>query len=341
MTHEEITSQLDQLRIRPITVEIPYAQAGKHVHFYLVEDSRPALFDSGFFSDPNGKAIEKALRKYGYEMRDIQRVYLTHGHADHYGNAVRFQRLGAEVFLHPGDFNKVMNRPTDETDALKLVYAAEFTRHGFPAALVTHLDGLLMLGVTSPNKLESPTPVADGDVFTFDRFNVRTVAVPGHTPGCVSYFFGDSGVAVTGDHLLHNISPNPIFELSIEGNRFPSLVRYFESLEKILNEGLRMALPAHGPFVTDPRALIQSMAAFYQRRQGKLFNMLDTPADAFALCQTYYRRLKDFEIFLGFSEIMGNLEMMAHRGEIALGPVGDRDVYRRVASAPIPLASFN
>src|SRR5690606_22143696 len=121
---------------------------------------------------------------------------------------------------------------------------------------------------------------------------------PGHTPGCVSYFLGDSGVAFTGDHVLKAISPNPLFELSADGDKFPSLVTYFQSLQKIRRHGLRLGLPAHNQFITDVDEIVDSLTAFYTRRQTKIFNMLERSADAFALCQTYYRRLKGLETFL-------------------------------------------
>jgi glyoxylase-like metal-dependent hydrolase (beta-lactamase superfamily II) len=341
MTLEELTSRLETLRVRPLTLEIPFAQAGKHVHFYLVEDSRPALFDTGLHKPDSSRWLEKALRKFGYELADIQRVFLTHGHIDHYGNARVFQNLGAEVYLHPADFNKVLTVEDHQAAVLVDLYAEEFQRHGFPASLVNDL-GIVLSGQNEfARPIAPPTPVADGDCFTFDRFTVRTVSVPGHTPGCVAYFLGDSGVAITGDHLLHGISPNPLFELSVTGEKFASLVTYFQSLEKILAEPLELGLPAHGMFVTDAPELVRSLTAFYERRQSKIFRMLTEPVQAFALCQSYYRRLKRFDIFLGFSEMLGNLEMMAARGEISQNLRANRYVYERMVDKPIafPLAS--
>ena len=327
-----MTYQLDELRIRPITVQIPFPQAGRHVHFYLVEDSRPALFDTGLSSPGNEKWIERTLNQHGYALSDIKRVFLTHGHVDHYGNALLFQKLGAEIFMHPGDFNKVTLTGAEETLDAKTLYGAEFLKHGFPGGLIEQLEKIMLAGSLFARTIAQPTPVQDGDRFTFDRFDVRVVAVPGHTPGCVAYFMGDSGVAVTGDHLLQHISPNPLFELSREGEKFPSLVSYFASLHKILKEKLTLAMPAHGPFVTDAPALVESLTAFYRKRQAKIFNMMAAPSDAFGLCQTYYPRLKEMEAFLGFSEILGNLDMMVERGEVVLEEQGGRYMYRREAS---------
>ena len=333
-----MTSQLERLRVHPITVEIPFPQAGRHVHFYFVEDSRPALFDTGLSSDVHEKYLERALNKFGYKLEDVKRVFLTHGHIDHYGNAKLFQERGAEIFLHPGDFRKVMPPHPTEHDVLRKLYVDEFLSHGFPENLIEYLDAIVLSGNEFARKIDAPTPVRDGDRFAFDRFEVRVMGFPGHTPGCVGYMLGNSGVAVTGDHLLKGISPNPLFELSIEGERFPSLVSYFHSLGRALTENLRLALPSHGPFITDAQELVDSLLAFYQRRQQKLFRMLEQPADAFTLCQTYYRRLKDLETFLGFSEILGNLEMMAARGEILLERTGSRYVYRRITAEPLPIS---
>ncbi len=336
MTFDELTGCLDHLRVRPLTLEIPFKQTGRHVHFYLIEDSRPALVDTGLYTEANEKWLGRALAKHGYELGDIKRVFLTHGHIDHYGNARPFQERGAEVFLHPADFNKVMPLAPAEKARLVSLYRAEIESWGFPGELVGYLDTVLFGGDTFANYIDEPTPVRDGDSFAFDRFDLKVFEVPGHTPGCVAYYFGDTGVAVTGDHLLHGISPNPLFELDASGRKIPSLVRYFDSLTRIIDNGLRLGLPAHGPFVRDARELAASMNAFYERRQKKLFGMLDEPASAFALVQTYYRRLKGFEMFLGFSEILGNLEMMVHRGEIAVDERGGARLFRRLRAEPIP-----
>lgn len=337
MTFEEMTSLLGRLRIHPLTLEIPFSSAGRHVHFYFVEDSRPAMFDTGLSNLVSEKYIEKALNKLGYALSDVKRVFLTHGHIDHYGNAKLFQDRGAEVFMHAADVRKVTPPHPEENEILRRLYVDEFLSHGFPENLVDHLDAIILSGHSFAQKIAPPTVVKDGDRFAFDDFEVRVMGFPGHTPGCIGYKFGDTGVAVTGDHLLKGISPNPLFELSLEGEKFPSLVSYFESLGRAVDEQMRLVLPAHGPFITDVRELVDSLLAFYTRRQGKLFRMLEAPAGAFQLCQTYYRRLKDLETFLGFSEILGNLEMMAARGEIALDKDGTKFLYRRVSQEPLPI----
>jgi glyoxylase-like metal-dependent hydrolase (beta-lactamase superfamily II) len=337
MTFEEMTSLLGRLRIHPLTLEIPFSSAGRHVHFYFVEDSRPALFDTGLANLVSEKYIEKALGKLGYALGDVKRVFLTHGHIDHYGNAKLFQDRGAEVFMHPADVRKVTPPVPAENEVLRRLYINEFLSHGFPEDLVEHLEAIFFSGAAFAQKVEAPTTVRAGDVFAFDHFDVRVAAFPGHTPGCIGYLFGDTGVAVTGDHLLKGISPNPLFELSLAGEKFPSLTSYFSSLGHAVDLNLRLVLPAHGPFITDVPELVESLRAFYTRRQAKLFNMLAEPAGAFHLCQTYYRRLKGLETFLGFSEILGNLEMMADRGEITLERSGAEARYRRVTAAPLPI----
>ena len=338
MTFEELTERLDSLRVRPLTLEIPFRQAGQHVHFYLIEDSRPALIDTGLHSEASERWLRRALAQYGYTPEDIQRVFLTHGHIDHYGNARLFQKLGAEVYLHQADFNKVEPLGVDTRAELHQAYAREFASHGLPGELTRFLDTVLFGDVKFACPLV-PRRVEDGDTFQFDRFTLRAVGVPGHTPGCLAYFLGESGVAVSGDHLLMQISPNPLFELNGDGDKFPSLIRYFSSLERVLEEGIELALPAHGPFVTDPRGLAASLSALYERRQGKLFRMLSSPLTAFELVQTYYHRLKGFEAFLAFSEVLGNLEMMAARGEVLAERDGETCRFRRLTDEPVMFPS--
>jgi len=67
---------------------------------FLIESSEgPILVETGPHSTL--PTLEAGLAKLGYQMEDIQHVFLTHIHLDHAGAAWAFAEKGATIYLHP------------------------------------------------------------------------------------------------------------------------------------------------------------------------------------------------------------------------------------------------
>lgn len=67
---------------------------------YLVEtDEGPFLIETGPHSTL--PRLEAALGQSGYQIEDIQHVFLTHIHLDHAGAAWAFAQNGAKIYIHP------------------------------------------------------------------------------------------------------------------------------------------------------------------------------------------------------------------------------------------------
>jgi hydroxyacylglutathione hydrolase len=78
---------------------LPFGAANAH----LVRNAATCiLVDAG----PAGseRRIARVLARHGLSLRDIKLIVLTHGHADHAGNAARLRDLsGAPILAHEGD----------------------------------------------------------------------------------------------------------------------------------------------------------------------------------------------------------------------------------------------
>ena len=86
-----------------ITLPMPFRL--RHVHVYaLLHDGRVALFDTGMNIPETYKVLDEALAAIGRATKDIDRIFLTHMHADHCGIAGRIQEIsGAAVYLSAPD----------------------------------------------------------------------------------------------------------------------------------------------------------------------------------------------------------------------------------------------
>jgi glyoxylase-like metal-dependent hydrolase (beta-lactamase superfamily II) len=67
-----------------------------------VTTARPiTLIDTGTKWDESRRALQTELAELGLEIEAVQRIIITHAHADHYGLAADIVRAsGAEVWTH-------------------------------------------------------------------------------------------------------------------------------------------------------------------------------------------------------------------------------------------------
>lgn len=147
------------------------------VCMYLAEGAeKAALLDTGFgFGDL--KAYVDSLTDKPYE------VLLSHGHMDHAGGAVQFER----VCLNRRDWELERRHSTRE----RRVWDVEHGPGGMPAG-VTEDDFL-------PDRTLPYTPMDEGDVFDLGGVKVVPVAVPGHTAGSLVFLVPEDRIAIFGD----------------------------------------------------------------------------------------------------------------------------------------------
>ncbi len=124
-------------------------------------------------TDPGADAddVDSELTRHGLK---VGAYLLTHGHVDHVSALTDlWRRRQAPVLIHPADA------------------AWAFT----PANAIPPYP--------APARPAGPYPeVADNSVFTFGGLTFRVLSTPGHTPGCVCFYFEKEGVLLTGDTLF-------------------------------------------------------------------------------------------------------------------------------------------
>ena len=93
-------------------------------------------------------------------------------------------------------------------------------------------------------------PLADGAVVETDEGPLSVLHTPGHAPDHLTLWHAESRTLFVGDMLV--LGSTVVIPASHGG----SLADYLGSLERMLQLNPARALPAHGPVIEDPAALI-------------------------------------------------------------------------------------
>lgn len=316
-----MTHPLLELGVHRLECPVPFPQAGGPANVYVIDeaDGGVALFDSGLGTLEGETAVREGFARLGRRFGDVRRIFLSHGHIDHYGLARTIsEESGAPVFIHERDRLKV-ERPDAEFSAARDATEEYLRRLGVDAAELGRLFRGYERQLAMARPVEHTRPLRDGDRLDFARFSVRVDHCPGHTPGLVCLVNDERRLLFSDDHLLERISPNPLVEVGPEGDahKFRALPSYLATLEKTRALAVDLVLPGHGPPFHGPRRIIDGLLGFYGKRQAKLLVRLAAgPATAVELVGHVFPRAGRGELFLTLSEVVGNLEVLEDRGQV-------------------------
>src|SRR5258708_11710074 len=159
-----MTAALARLGVQRIPVPVPFPEAGGPASVYVIEEEGGgvALFDAGIGTKDGRDALLAGFAGLGISLGDVRRIFVSHGHIDHYGYARAAQEAsGAPVYAHVRDHDKLTGR--DRTKQRLDRYPAYLTRLGALAHLLEHLkvhwqDAPRMARPLPPPEPPSPPP---------------------------------------------------------------------------------------------------------------------------------------------------------------------------------------
>ena len=250
--------------VHRIPLPLP-GDALKAVNVYAIEDGDGlTLVDAGWHSDESRAVLDAGLREAGASVSDLRRIFVTHIHHDHYGQAPALRGAsGAVVLLGRGErrsFDAILEHRADaEADR-----SLRLERCG-AADLAEEVRRIVRPGPEVDRAVWDPP-----DVWTDETTGLavagrplRVLPTPGHTRGHVCLFDPGTGLLYAGDHVLPHITPSLGVELFADGL---SLVDFISSLCAIRELPARRVLPAHGPVFDDLRTRVDELLDHHATR---------------------------------------------------------------------------
>ena len=197
---------------------------------YVIEADGCIMVDTG--PPKSGKAIEKWLSEILINVKKVQLIICTHGHADHVGSALRVKNFtGARIVVHEKDRYMLENE--------ELVWPSAVSTWG-------HVVRYLCKPMASVLRFSSfkADALIEDEGLSLEEYGIpgKIIHTPGHTPGSISVLL-ETGDAFVGC-MTHNSFPFRLRPgLPIFAEDLPMLR---ESWKLLLDAGAKTIYPAHG-----------------------------------------------------------------------------------------------
>ncbi|MBI4774367.1 MAG: MBL fold metallo-hydrolase [Deltaproteobacteria bacterium] len=311
--------------VHKITIPIPFPI--EDVNVYLLEGSPLTLIDTGLRSTATMDALERALSGIGRKLRDVERILVTHGHIDHFGAARTLSEIsGAKVFVHAFDVNKVNHDFLQDFDREPSRLALYLIEAGVPANYYPFLKQEFLTNIHDYSEpLTRVELMADEDEIEAGGRKLQVMHFPGHCIGQVCFFDPEEQLMFTGDHVLPEITPNPVMDLiAREEFGYQSLKTYLESLRSTRNVDVRHTLPGHGEPFGPLQARVDEIIRHHEQRKNEIVRILNNGSKTkWQICGKLFSQLEQREAFLGLSEVDGHLELLEEAGQVTCEKVKD------------------
>ena len=308
-------------------IELPTPFAVGPITVYLGDaPGEPlTLVDTGPRIDDARLALESGLASLGYTMSDLDCIVVTHAHVDHFGLAGHLAAVSeSRVLTHPWNIAALGDFDSDRL--LRETFYANLLRQAAVPEEIIRVVGMATGGMKEyAHPVGVDTTLDEGDILPLAGCHWQVLHTPGHARGLICLYEPGSRTLLSSDHLLANVSSNPVVEPPLPGQfeRPRSLALYRDSMQRVATLGVNMALPSHGPFIHDVAGLVRRRLAFHQRRLTRVFDVLQNGAETtWDITQALFSNRTPMDTFLAVSEVIGHLDLLELDGRIEAREVG-------------------
>jgi glyoxylase-like metal-dependent hydrolase (beta-lactamase superfamily II) len=155
------------------------------------------------------------------------------------------------------------------------------------------------------------SPIREGDRFAVGDHTLLTLHTPGHSPDHMTFWHEDSRTAFTGDLVVQGSS------VMIHATKGGDLAQYLQSLDRLLRLAPRRVLPAHGPDVPDPEALIRGYIDHRLAREAQVLAAVTAGRDTVrSIVESIYDGLSPVLVPAAAENVHAHLEKLRHEGRV-------------------------
>ncbi len=302
-------------------IELPTPFPVGPVVVYLADEpGEPlTLIDTGPRTSEARSALETHLGTLGHRTADLKRIVVTHAHADHYGLAADLVAASdCHVWTHPWNVLTVGNYGAERERRVNF-YAQVLSEAAVPVDVMVTV-GRVTRGMDHfARQVTVDRPLEEGHRLRLAGCDWDVLHTPGHSAGLICLYQSTSGLLLSSDHLLADISSNPVVEppLPGESERLRSLALYRSSLQRVAALEIEQALPGHGPVIHDVAQLVRQRLDFHKRRLERVMETLRHGfCTTWEITEALFPHRTPLDTFLAVSEVIGHLDVLEMDGKV-------------------------
>jgi glyoxylase-like metal-dependent hydrolase (beta-lactamase superfamily II) len=287
------------------------------VNIYFVREPVPTLIDVPAAGNQFVDELDRGLRQAGSSLDAIKRILVTHPHFDHYGSAQEIvNRSGAElyVFQDSAVWVEESNEEYFRREEQRLSLLPEW---GVPTADTEAVICYYHEANCFRERAKPARRISAGDTLLLGQEDFTVVPVPGHTPFCVMFYSPEGRIGFTGDFLPVLVpGKSPLVQWTdadLCGYRATSA--YVSSLKETGALKFDLALPGHGPLITDPSKKIERLLGAIAKRREEILKVIErVEKTPFEIASLLFPGTPRKNLFRMVSDVMGQLEMLEDEG---------------------------
>jgi glyoxylase-like metal-dependent hydrolase (beta-lactamase superfamily II) len=287
------------------------------VNVYVIEDEPLTLVDTGPVDAASRDVLEAGLAQLGHAVEDLERVFVSHQHIDHWGlTAELAARSGAEVVALAAFGDWLSRFPESLADEDRFAEAL-LRRHGIDPESRT-------AGVYRGDKgfgaaVMVTHPRRDSEQLQFARRTLQVLHRPGHSPSDTVLYDSERALMLGADHVMLKppvsiLSP-PLDGASPPQRRPRAMADSRASLRLTAAMEIDRILPGHGDVVDDPRAAINRHLGRLDRMTARVHDALTAePRPAIDIAREVRGEVAGYAAFFVLCETLGSLDELIDGG---------------------------
>jgi glyoxylase-like metal-dependent hydrolase (beta-lactamase superfamily II) len=298
-------------------VQLPLPFALRIVNCYLLRDGDGwAIVDCGLNYEPGQAAWRAVFEALGVEAGAVRRIILTHAHPDHYGMAGWLAaQSGAPVLLSRTE-QVFAEQVWGGGEPFYRATTAFFKRHGMPDDLAGAVFEQMAALRPMTQPMATTTALEPGARLRIGAREFLAISTPGHSDGHLAFYCAAERLLLCGDTVLTKITPN--ISLWPYGRPNP-LADFLQTLDQLGEIAVDLALPGHGPLISDFSQRLGELRAHHQQRLRQVEERAGAGATAFEVCTSIFPTdvLTPHQIRFAMAETLAHLEYLVGTGELA------------------------
>lgn len=289
--------------IIPISLPTPFIVGD--VWCYLLQSKEGlVLIDCGPKTNEAYQSLQSAFKEHKVDPKNIDQIWLTHAHPDHFGAAVKYSQLWNAKLVGLNEAQFYFHLKEDYNPYTQFFKSHDYNEDSTKFFRDQHEWYKRFMDTTDLDIV-----LNHSDTIDFGKYDFEVIHAPGHAWGHACFLNRDYEIAFAGDILIENISSNALINFDEQtGERRASLLYLRQSMQKIADLNFT-TYSGHGNIITNPKEVFQKHNQSQLERFETIFHLTNEPQALKEIVVQLFPFAKHPKYaFLPISEVIGYLD---------------------------------